>query len=122
MASCTALAAILALSATWRLISWTDTAISSDAEATVLTLAEASSEAWATSEERTEVSSALLVRVWAADWSWVDAEETEPTIAPTDCSNSSAILAIAAFRSAAMRASLAAACSLASLASTTALS
>ena len=96
--ACTASPAILLDSCTWRLISLTEEVISSVAEATDWTLAEASSEAAATTPESCWVVSAVLVSVPAAASSSVEADDTVSMMSPTAASNSSASLCIAALR------------------------
>ncbi len=75
-ASITAFCAMLVDCATWRPISVTELASSSDAAATVCTLAEASSVAAATAVAWLDVSSAVAVMAEAVACSSVDAEAT----------------------------------------------
>src|SRR5713226_8240001 len=86
----TASPAIRADSCTWRLISLTDDAISSVAEATDCTLVEASSDAAATMEVISCARSAVDVNVPAEVSSSIEADDTVSTIWPTAPSNSSA--------------------------------
>ena len=94
----TASLAIRADSCTWRLISLTDDAISSVAEATDCTLVEASSEAAATIVASSCARSAVEVSVVAEASSSVEADDTVSTISPTAPSNSSASLIMSALR------------------------
>ena len=75
-------------SCTWRLISLTEDAICSVADATDWTLVEASAEAAATTVVSFCERSAALVKVPAEDSSSVEAEETVPTISPIRASKS----------------------------------
>ena len=77
---------------TWRLISLTDEAISSVADATDCTLVEASSEAAATMVVSSCDRSAVAVSVPAEASSSVEAEDTVSMISPTATSKSSASL------------------------------
>src|SRR3954468_13994093 len=70
-------------SCTWRLISLTEDDSSSVAEATELTLVDASSEAEATRVDSSCERTAVDVSVEADASSWVEAEETVWMISPT---------------------------------------
>ena len=94
----TASVAIRADFCTWRLISLTEDAISSVADATDCTLVEASSEAAATAVVSSCARSAVEVSVPAATSSSPDADETVSTILPTAASKPSASLFMSALR------------------------
>ena len=96
---------------TCRLISLTDEAISSVAEATDCTLVEASSEAAATTVVNSRERSAVAVSVPAEASSCVEAEDTVLTISPIIASNSRVILSTRRPRSILASASRAAASS-----------
>ena len=88
---------------TWRLISAIEVDSSSVAEATVCTLAEASSEAAATAPPACRLL-AVADMLLAVDCSCVDDDDTESITFPTEAWNWSAIAAIASFFSTSARA------------------
>ena len=89
-ACATAAPAIIRDSCTWRLISLTEAASSSEADATDCTLADASSDAAATAIDSDCVVSAVRVNVLADTSSSVEADDTVATIVPIAASNLSA--------------------------------